>query len=220
MTGSSAREASHDGGASTVHGAQTDSWAHLGPMMERGGSDYPELVAQMRRIQDSFVVAQLPTALVPEFAKQLEGLADRFAEYEAAESEAPAGSRLDLPGRGHPFLLPHIVDHWSDTRVEARVTFTQFHLGGNGAAHGGSLPLLFDEVLGRLANSNGRNIARTAYIHVNYRHITPVGRELRLEATLDREEGRKRYASGLLLDGEVVVSDAEGLFVELRPGQP
>jgi len=217
---SSAREAAPDEEASTDYGAQTDSWAHLGAMRERGGSDYPELVAQMRRVQDSFVAAHLPAALVPDFAEQLGELADRLAEYEAEESATPAGSRLDLPGRGHPFLLPHIVDQWSDTRVEARVTFTPFHLGGNGAAHGGSLPLLFDEVLGRLANSSGRSIARTAYIHVNYRHITPVGKVLRLEATLDREEGRKRYASGRLLDGDVVVSDAEGLFVALRPGQP
>jgi acyl-coenzyme A thioesterase PaaI-like protein len=83
------------------------------------------------------------------------------------------------------------------------------------------LPLLFDDVVGRMVNSNGgERPARTAYLHVNYRHITPLDRELRIEASLDRIEGRKRFASGRLYDGETLVSDAEGLFVELRQGMP
>ena len=104
--------------------------------------------------------------------------------------------------------------------MRGRVVFTRIYLGGNGAAHGGTVPLLFDEVLGRLNSSGGRSVGRTAYLHVNYRHITPIGRELELEATLDRIEGRKRFITGRLRDGDTVVADAEGLFVELLPGQP
>jgi acyl-coenzyme A thioesterase PaaI-like protein len=104
--------------------------------------------------------------------------------------------------------------------VDARVTFGRFQLGGNGAVHGGVLPLLFDEVLGRLANS-GRTVARTAYLTVNFRHITRIGVEHTLVAELDRIAGRKRHLRGVLRDPTGrVVSDAEGLFVELRPDQP
>ena len=118
-------------------------------------------------------------------------------------------------------LLPLIVDEWTDTRVRGSVTFTRAHLGGNGAAHGGMLPLLFDEVLGRLANSGERPTARTAYITVSYRVITRIGVEHRIEADIDRIDGRKRWVTGRLVDpAGMVVSDAEGLFVELRPGQP
>ncbi|MBB5160612.1 hypothetical protein [Mycobacterium sp. AZCC_0083] len=50
--------------------------------------------------------------------------------------------------------------------------------------------------------------------------MTPIGRRLELDATLDRVEGRKRFVSGRLRDGTATVADAEGLFVELFPGQP
>ena len=62
--------------------------------------------------------------------------------------------------------------------------------------------------------------ARTAYLTVNYRAITPIEVELRLEASVDRTEGRKTWATGRLYDGERLVADAEGLFVKLRPGMP
>ncbi|ARE37756.1 hypothetical protein A0W34_29980 (plasmid) [Rhodococcus sp. BH4] len=203
---------------STV-GDQTDSWAHLGPMDERGGAGYADFVQTVRRLQNCIVAADAPADVLAEARTKLEQAFDLLAPYEAPETETPVGTRLDLPGRGHPLLLPHIVDEWTPSHVRARVTFGRFYLGGNGAAHGGSLPLLFDEVLGRLASTT-RPVARTAYIHVNYRHITPVDRELVLDATIDSIDGRKRFASARLLDGDRVVSDAEGLFVQLRPGQP
>ena len=112
------------------------------------------------------------------------------------------------------------MDEEDDTHVRGRVTFRQYHLGGHGAAHGETLPLLFDEVVGRLASARPPRRARTAFLTVNYRAIIPLEVELRVEATLDMIEGRKRWASGWLYDGEQLLADATGLFVELRPGQP
>ena len=74
--------------------------------------------------------------------------------------------------------------------------------------------------MGRLTNVAGRPRARTAYLHVNYRIITPIGVELHLDATVDRQEGRKIFASGRLRHGADLLADAEGLFIVLRPGQP
>jgi acyl-coenzyme A thioesterase PaaI-like protein len=104
--------------------------------------------------------------------------------------------------------------------VVGRVAFGRFYLGGNGAAHGGAIPLVFDEVMGRLANTGGRPPSRTASLHVNYRSITPIERELQLTARFDREEGRKRFLSGELRDGGTLCADVAGIFVALRPGQP
>ena len=81
------------------------------------------------------------------------------------------------------------------------------------------LSLIFDEMLGRLANT-GRTRSRTAYLHVNYRNITPIGPELRVEAPVDRVEGRKRFLTGAIYHDGTLTAAAEGLFVELRPGQP
>jgi acyl-coenzyme A thioesterase PaaI-like protein len=113
-----------------------------------------------------------------------------------------------------------VIDEWTDTHVRAHVTFSRFHLGGNGAASGGAHAVLFNEILGRLSAGGGRPLSRTAYIHVDYRNVTPTSRRLELDATLDRVDGRKRFVSGRLRDGATTVADAEGLFVELLPGQP
>jgi acyl-CoA thioesterase FadM len=67
---------------------------------------------------------------------------------------------------------------------------------------------------------NGRSPARTAYLHVDFRHVTPVETELQVRVRFDREEGRKRFLRGTLHDGDTLCAEAEGLFVALRPGQP
>ena len=81
--------------------------------------------------------------------------------------------------------------------------------------------MLFDDVLGRVMNHSQAGVARTAFLTVNYRAVTPLDVELFWEATRDRVEGRKRWGSARLLDASGrVLSDAEALFVQLLPGQP
>ena len=92
--------------------------------------------------------------------------------------------------------------------------------GGNGAAHGGTLPLLFDDLFGMVIHANGRPIARTGYLHVNYRKITPIETELVVDGWVDRVEGRKAFCKAELrdLDGNLL-ADSEALMIQLLPGQ-
>lgn len=200
--------------------AEIDAWQTLAWDPTLGGPHLGRLMEAVRAVQDAVVEAAAPDDVTLEMAERLEQLAADLKPWAVGESERVAGRRPDLPGRGHPLLLPLIVDDEGDDYVRGRVTFRQYHLGGHGAAHGGTLPLLFDEVVGRLASARPPRRARTAFITVNYRAITPLDVELRVEATLDKIEGRKRWASGRLYDGERLLADAVGLFVELRPGQP
>ena len=95
------------------------------------------------------------------------------------------------------------------------------HLGRNGAVHGGALGLLFDSVLGYTAARLTRSpYQRTAFLHINYRRIAPIETELQIDAGIERVEGRKIFVEGRLLDGDTLLTDAEALFVRLRPGQP
>lgn len=105
--------------------------------------------------------------------------------------------------------------------IRGRVTFTRYYLGGNGAAHGGAIPLLFDDLLGKVVNyHHDEGVARTAALTVNYRRIVPLDHELRFDVTVDKVEGRKRWGSARLVDGAgTLLADAQGLFLRLRSGQ-
>ncbi|HKE72726.1 MAG TPA: hotdog domain-containing protein [Acidimicrobiales bacterium] len=197
-----------------------DPWQNRAVDHPLGSEAFGQLVVAMRDVQDLLASTDPPEEVVVAARDTLRELADRLAPWVAEERRAPAGKRPDDPGRAHPFLPPFVPEERTDTVLRGRVRFGRFYLGGNGAAHGGAIPLLFDEVLGVFQNGAGRPVARTAYLHVNYRAITPIETDLTVEATLEREEGRKRWATGRLLHGDRVVADAEGLFVQLLPGQP
>lgn len=87
--------------------------------------------------------------------------------------------------------------------------------------HGGILPLLFDHLFGMTVIMSGRTISRTAFLHVNYRQVVPVGVPLTASSRIDEVDRRKAFVSAELCDAHgVVLADANGLMVQLLPGQP
>ncbi|SRR5713101_2282906 len=197
-----------------------DPWWNTTLPSDLGGAQYESFVGAFRQLQDAVARSNPPEQLWVELETMARDMAARLEPSAAPERQQPAGTRRDLPGRGHPFLVPFVVDESTDTVIRGRVTFGRFHLGGNGAAHGGAIPLVFDEILGRLANAGERPSSRTASLKVDYRKITPIEVELSVDATFDRQEGRKRWVTGRLRHGETIVAEAEGLFIQLLPGQP
>lgn len=189
--------------------------------VRRGGPEYARLHAAHRLFQDRLAGAALPADVEREVTDRLDELNVLLAEHQVPERDRIDGWRPDLPGRGHPLLPPFVIDTDESGTIHGHVTFTRIHLGGGSAVHGGVPPLLFDDVLGRVVNHNQTAVARTAFLHVDYRRVVPLDVELRFTATLDRIEGRKRYASGSITDAEGhVLVEVQALFVELRPGQP
>jgi acyl-coenzyme A thioesterase PaaI-like protein len=200
---------------------EPDPWQNRRPDPTACGPEFGRLVEAVRRVQDAVVQIAAPDDAVRCAAERLEDVAASLGKWQVDEPARCAGRRPDLPARGHPLLLPVEVDEQTASTFRGRVVFSPYYLGGNGAAHGGTVPLLFDEVLGMLVNSTRVTLpARTAYLTVNYRAITPVDVELQLTGSIDRSEGRKTWATGRLHDGDRLVADAEGLFVKLRAGQP
>lgn len=197
-----------------------DPWANRDVDVRRGGDAYGPFLAAFRELQDAVSRSDPPAEIWEQMVGPVREMTSALDSWAAPERQQPAGTRRDLPGRGHPFLVPFSAIDSDESMVRGRVTFRRFHLGGNGAAHGGAIPLLFDEVLGHLCNAGDRPVARTARLTINYRQITPLELELQVEARFERQEGRKRWLSASLTSGATVVADAEGLFVELRPGQP
>jgi acyl-coenzyme A thioesterase PaaI-like protein len=186
---------------------------------QRGGAAYGAMIAAQRRLQDHLAGAVLPHELVTEITARLDELTALLEPHQADEPERWDGWRPDIPGRAMPVLPPYVIEERGEGQLRGRVTFPRFYLGGNGAAHGGALPLLFDDIMGHIAGIAG-GICRTAYLTVNYRRITPIGVELSFDCRLDSIEDRKRYVSARLYNpaGEVV-ADCDGLFLRLLSGQ-
>jgi acyl-coenzyme A thioesterase PaaI-like protein len=185
----------------------------------RGGAAHAHLVAATRALIDAVAAAAVPEDVAHAAMADI-GRATRTLEpYGVSRVEAPAGNRADLPGEGHPAMAPSMIDHWSARDVRGRVVFTRAHDGGRGAVHGGWLSLVYDDVLGRLAG-RARPQSRTAFLHVDYRAVTPVGVELTIEGRIDRIEGRKIFVSGAMRRGDRVLTEARALFLVLRVGQP
>ncbi|MGH3727109.1 MAG: PaaI family thioesterase [Mycobacterium sp.] len=187
----------------------------------KGGPDYGRFVDALRTLQDRARAVLPPDEVITQLAGQLEAMNDVLAPYEVSEWESPSGRRTDLDLRGNILLVPMKIDGFSDGVLSGTATFGRYHLGRNGAVHGGCLGLLFDTIFGTgtMLLTDMRKL-RTAYLNINYRKITPIEKELQYDCVLDRVEGRKVFLTGRLLDGEDVLAEAEALFIKLNPGQP
>ena len=187
----------------------------------QGGPDYGRFVEAVRELQDHARAVDAPDDVITKAADLLDDVNRLLAPFDADEWHSPSGRRMDLPNRGSVLSIPTDLHTAEDGRLHGTTSFRRFHLGRNGAVHGGSLAHLFDSLLGFTAfklSDSPRN--RTAFLHVNYRRIAPIDKELQVSAGIDRIEGRKIFVEGRLLDGDVVLCDAEALFVKLNPGQP
>ena len=187
----------------------------------KGGPDYGRFVDAVRKLQVHARAVDAPDGVITEAADLLDKLSALLSPYDADEWESPSGRRMDLPMRGNVLTVPMSAGKGDDGRIHGSARFARFHLGRNGAVHGGALGMLFDSVLGLTSSViTGGPRQRTAYLKINYRHIVPVEKELQFDAGIDRVEGRKIFVSGRLSDGDTLLTEAEALFVRLKPGQP
>ena len=182
---------------------------------------FHRFVAAMRRLQDLAVSAAPGDDVWEKAAQRVEDLVDLLDPYEAPEGVAPAGRAPTMPGMGSLLIPPWMLTEFTPRGVAMKGHFSRYHVGGNHAVHGGVLPLLFDHVFGMVVHAAGWPISRTAFLHVDYRKVTPINAPLTIRGRVDSAEGRKVFVSGELVDGEgTVLAEANGLMVRLLPGQP
>ncbi|WP_016933852.1 PaaI family thioesterase [Rhodococcus sp. R1101] len=202
-----------------------DDYEHHGgfPVYEpvKAGPNYGRFVEALRRLQDLAVSTHAPDEVIDRAIEQAEALGDLLAPHRVPEGRSPAGFNPDLPGRGSLLMLPWQIEKFDEESVRSRGVFRLYHRGGNGAAHGGTLPLLFDDLFGMVVRASGHPIARTGYLHINYRKITPLETELVVEGRVERVEGRKIFCAAELRETDgTLLADCEALMIQLLPGQP
>jgi acyl-coenzyme A thioesterase PaaI-like protein len=200
-------------------------YEHHGGFPEYGpaspGPGFGRFVAAMRRLQDLAVSADAEDGIWDDAADRAAALVELLGPFEADEGKAPAGRTPDLPGMGSLLLPPWTLTRYAPDGVEMTGYFTRFHVGGNHAVHGGVLPLLFDHMFGMISHAAGRPISRTAFLHVDYRKITPIDTPLAVRGRVTSTEGRKAFVSAELVNcDDAVLAEGNGLMVRLLPGQP
>ncbi len=200
-------------------------YEHHGGFPEYGpatpGPGFGRFVAAMRRLQDLAVSADPADDVWDDAADRAAALVELLGPFQADEGAAPAGRTPDLPGMGSLLLPPWTLTRYQPDGVEMTGHFSRFHVGGNHAVHGGVLPLLFDHMFGMISHAAGRPISRTAFLHVDYRKVTPIDVPLLVRGRVTSTEGRKAFVSAELVDGDdAVLAEGTGLMVRLLPGQP
>lgn len=182
---------------------------------------FERFVETMRRLQDLAVSADPADEVWEDAADRGQALVDLLAPFEAAEGVPPAGRTPGLPGMGSLLMPPWMLTAFAPEGVEMRGYFSRFHVGGNSAVHGGVLPLLFDHLCGMVVHAAGRPISRTAFLHVDYRNVTPIDTPLIVRGRVASTEGRKAFVSAELTDDSgTLLAEANALMLRLLPGQP
>ncbi|WP_313677006.1 PaaI family thioesterase [Mycolicibacterium sp.] len=180
---------------------------------------FERFVSAMRRAQDLAVAAD--GVDWNDAAGCVEDLIGLLEAHHVEGGLAPAGRVASLPGAGNIMMPPWQIRRFTPDMVEVDVQFSRYHVGGNNAVHGGMVALMFDVMCGITIHAIGRPISRTAFLHVDYRNVTPIDVSLTVRGWAAKVEGRKTFVNADLAapDG-TLLAEANGLMVELLPGQP
>ncbi len=125
-----------------------------------------------------------------------------------------------LRGTENPVAPPLVLT--DGTRADgapakvATVTMSLAYEGPPHGVHGGFVAALFDDVLGA-AQGLVADPGVTGRLTVRYRHITPVEEELRFEAWIESDDGKRIVAKATCHagGGELLTAEAEALFVRV-----
>lgn len=183
----------------------------------------------LRRINELAVISDESTVSAEALAAEadtLEAVAERIESHgvrlrDRPDVATPGGAVRHgwmgsaVSGAGNAIAPPLVNDEKLDGVHHARLVFGAAYSGTAGNAHGGTVACVFDEFLARALGDAGVQ-AMTGTLTLRYRHPTPLYRELRLTAWLDRVEGRKVISRGELRDGDTLCVEAEAIFITLR----
>lgn len=192
---------------------------HTRPRPVEAPAEMDRFVASLRRLQDIAVSVSPDPQGWACAADRVDELCALLSAHVVGDlQQAPAGRATGIPGLGHPLMPPWITTETGPDGVTMRGHFSRVHVGGNDAVHGGMIPLLYDWLFGMVMTVAELPISRTAYLHVDYRSVTPIGEELTVRGRVESSQGRKHFVSAVMTDAQgTVLSEGSGLMVALLP---
>jgi hypothetical protein len=148
-------------------------------------------------------------ALLAKAKSRLEALPS--LDRSAWTSETTLAEVGPFVGTGNPIAAPlHLELDGNLTRGWA--VYGHAYEGGTNDMHGGAVIAAFDDLLG-CAQMVGPVTGRTGSLTVRFRAASPIGRRIDYQARLVRVEGRKAFCSGEAYCGDVLLAEAEAIFV-------
>jgi acyl-coenzyme A thioesterase PaaI-like protein len=176
------------------------------------------LAGVTRSLQDLVRGTLISQARADEIADLLSTIVTELAE---AGTDDGLGELALVPGqlgRSQSLSPTYEVVERDEGAIRGTLRFTRFHLGSGGAAHGGSIALWGDDVLGRLAHEYAQGPARTAYLHVDYRALVPVDHPLEFAAWAESREGRKLHLRAEITVDGALAAEIDGLWIQAKGG--
>ena len=200
------------------------SWTEEGPPTGQRMA-LRKLAAALRKINEALIDMDAAeedllaaAASAEQFAVRLEATRKGHHQWGFAESSTAPSTRVMLDrspviGLGNP-VAPPLSFRAEDGKVVGTGSFGMQYEGPPGHVHGGFVAAALDELLGMAQTLSGKS-GMTGTLTVRYRRPTPLYRQLRFTAWVDRIEGRKIFTSGTIHDGETLCAEAEGVFISV-----
>jgi acyl-coenzyme A thioesterase PaaI-like protein len=188
--------------------------------VDRIEAAYGPLAVAVRELID----ATIRTTVPPEAAEAARVEIDAIvARLQAQQLPGPAGVRFNSEGRAwnwgnaavglrNAVAPPLAITHVASGLAYAEVDLGAAYEGPPGLVHGGVTAMLLDHLMGETAAASFTRITFTGTLTMTYRRGTPLG-PLRLDARIDREEGRKVWVVASVSDAQGPTVEAEGIFI-------
>jgi acyl-coenzyme A thioesterase PaaI-like protein len=180
----------------------------------------------IRRITSAMVGRPIDDSALAEAGAALEAVADQLETAAGPGRRArlepdPAGDAQGffptspVIGFANPIAPPVRIELGDDGLVGTAFFEFQYE-GPPTCVHGGVLAMVFDELLGA-TNIAAGHPGMTGTLTIRYRRPTPLRTALRLESRCLGRQGRKITTWGGIFHDDVLLAEAEGIFIELVP---
>lgn len=136
--------------------------------------------------------------------------------FPAWHQEAPAlNERLPYSPVTGPLnpVAPPVPMRTEGGGLAATVSLSALYEGPPGCVHGAVIAGVYDQLLA-MANALNGTHGPTGRLTVSYRKPTPLHRPLEFRSRIRRIDGRKVYVTGTCHDGDDLLTECEGLFIQ------
>jgi hypothetical protein len=148
--------------------------------------------------------------------ERLPTLSDKGGAALSGGDDARLVERSGITGRSNPLAAPLHIEFEGDV-TRGWAIYGAAYEGPPNCLHGGFIAAAFDDLLGVTQMTSG-SAGFTGTFTVRMRKPTPLFRRIDYEAGVSRVEGRKIWCWGRSYDGDLLLADAEILFIAPKLG--